>query len=191
MVTAVGVARAVLGELGGSTDSYKLQKLVYYCQAWHATQTKRALFDGVIQAWKNGPVAPDLWPLHKGRYWVTESMLPRADGAAAPDEYERTVIRAVTEHYGGMDSQALVELTHSEDPWQRVFEPGKNNAITTDSMRSYYATVLASNQPSPALPNAGVRYVTAAEFDVLMADADHDAINVGLAAAFLRQWARD
>ena len=48
----------------------KLQKLVYYCQAWHLAWEGRALFPEAIQAWASGPVCPELYVLHQGYFTV-------------------------------------------------------------------------------------------------------------------------
>ncbi|MFJ8528636.1 Panacea domain-containing protein [Bacillus sp. NPDC094106] len=44
---------------GGNIDHLKLQKLVYYAQAWFVTiyPDKEPLFDEQIEAWSHGPVA--------------------------------------------------------------------------------------------------------------------------------------
>ncbi|WP_340375862.1 type II toxin-antitoxin system antitoxin SocA domain-containing protein [Streptomyces sp. SS7] len=47
----------------------KLQKLVYYCQAWHLAWEGRALFPEAIQAWASGPV-PEIYELHQGYFTV-------------------------------------------------------------------------------------------------------------------------
>ncbi|MGH7271172.1 MAG: Panacea domain-containing protein [Polyangiaceae bacterium] len=39
----------------------KLQKLVYYCQAWHLANEGHPLFDGKFQAWVHGPVSRRLY----------------------------------------------------------------------------------------------------------------------------------
>ncbi|MDP9903234.1 Panacea domain-containing protein [Arthrobacter bambusae] len=48
----------------------KLQKLVYYCQAWHLVWEGHALFPEVIQAWASGPVCTALYELHKGHFQI-------------------------------------------------------------------------------------------------------------------------
>jgi len=185
LITAPTVASTVLDELGGSADTYKLQKLVYYCQAWHVTQTKRPMFDGVIQAWKHGPVAVDLWPLHKGHYRVTSAMVGRGGGTAL-DDYALAVLRSVVQYYGRLESRALVELTHAEEPWRSVYVPDRNNPITTDAMRSYYSKLLTGDGPVPDLPRSNIRYVTRDQFAALTLVADDDAVNAHFAAAVLR-----
>ena len=49
------VAAMILNEQGAMT-AMKLQKLVYYCQAWHLVWDEECLFPERIEAWANGPV---------------------------------------------------------------------------------------------------------------------------------------
>ena len=48
----------------------KLQKLVYYCQAWSLVWDDMPLFESRIEAWANGPVVLDLYYRHRGQYWI-------------------------------------------------------------------------------------------------------------------------
>ncbi|MEH0490528.1 DUF4065 domain-containing protein [Streptomyces scabiei] len=54
----------------------KLQKLVYYCQAWHRTWEGRALFPEAIQAWAFGPVCPALYELHHAHFEIEAGSSP-------------------------------------------------------------------------------------------------------------------
>jgi uncharacterized phage-associated protein len=49
----------------GSMSAMKLQKLVYYAQAWSLAWTDTPLFNEDIQAWAKGPVVPALYYKHK------------------------------------------------------------------------------------------------------------------------------
>ncbi|WP_284982347.1 type II toxin-antitoxin system antitoxin SocA domain-containing protein [Arthrobacter sp. efr-133-TYG-118] len=51
-------------------STMKLQKLVYYCQAWHLAWDGRTLFPEEIQAWASGPVCPALYEVHRGIFAV-------------------------------------------------------------------------------------------------------------------------
>lgn len=76
----VDVAEHLLGRLGPMTAA-KLQKLVYYCQAWHVAWCGVPLFDEPVEAWASGPVVPALFELHKGVYRLYPGMLYLADQA--------------------------------------------------------------------------------------------------------------
>jgi uncharacterized phage-associated protein len=47
-------------------DAMRLQKLLYYVQAWHLAVTDEPLFPEQIKAWKDGPVN-----------WASHGLRPR------------------------------------------------------------------------------------------------------------------
>ena len=59
-VSVLDVAAYILKKLGSMT-TMKLQKLVYYSQAWSLVWDEQSLFIESIEAWANGPVVSD-WP---------------------------------------------------------------------------------------------------------------------------------
>ena len=96
----------------------KLQKLVYYSQAWSLVWDDEPLFAEQIQAWANGPVVYELFDTHRGQYSVSPPW-PAGDPSALM-AYERETIDAVLEHYGDWSPQQLSDLTHREEPWRRA-----------------------------------------------------------------------
>ncbi|MCC7491615.1 MAG: DUF4065 domain-containing protein [Fimbriimonadaceae bacterium] len=119
----------------------KLQKLVYYAQAWSLVWDERPLFEEPIQAWANGPVVPVLFEAHRGQFEVNE--WPRGV-AANLDTTARETIDAVLEHYGGWTAQQLSDLAHSEDPWREARQglaPQERGQaeITTAALHAYYS----------------------------------------------------
>ncbi len=59
---------AYILEKKGIMSTMKLQKLVYYSQAWSMVWDEKPLFEENIEAWANGPVVRDLFYYHRGRY---------------------------------------------------------------------------------------------------------------------------
>lgn len=55
MATVFDVAQYILERLG-QTTAIKLEKLVYYAQAWHLVWEDTPLFASRIEAWANGSV---------------------------------------------------------------------------------------------------------------------------------------
>ena len=141
MATVFDVAKYVLKQLGSIT-TMKLQKLVYYCQAWSLVWDGKPLFGEDFEAWANGPVCPKLFRKHQGLFIVDEKLfadLP--DYEFSKDELE--TLNAVLDYYGDKDPQWLSELTHKEAPWKesRVGVPigeSCNNIIPKESMQQYY-----------------------------------------------------
>lgn len=65
MVSAHDVAAYMLRK-HGPMSAMKLQKLVYYAQAWSLVWEDRPLFPERIEAWANGPVIPELYQAQTG-----------------------------------------------------------------------------------------------------------------------------
>jgi uncharacterized phage-associated protein len=146
MASADDVAVYILRKQGPMT-AMKLQKLVYYAQAWHLVWEERPLFAERIEAWANGPVVPDLYQRHKGQYEV--STIPSGD-ASRLDDGEAESVEAVLDYYGDWPAHELSELTHRERPWmaaRKGLAPGERGSreITHDAMAEYYDGLTTEN----------------------------------------------
>lgn len=113
MPTVHDVAAYVL-ERRGRMTAMKLQKLVYYAQAWSLVWEERPLFPEPIEAWANGPVVRALYERHRGEFEV--DCWPDGD-AGTLSATERSVVDEVLEFYGSRTAQWLSDLTHGEQPW--------------------------------------------------------------------------
>lgn len=143
MATIFDAAQYIL-EQRGNTSAMKLQKLIYYAQAWALAWTEQPLFEEEFEAWRNGPVSPELYEKHKGEYKVTTSMISGDTSALTEDE--KDTINRVLEHYGDKSPQWLSDLTHEEDPWKKAREEAGavegevcNQVITKDVLLEYYS----------------------------------------------------
>ena len=114
--SVLDVAAYIIGELG-SVTAMKLQKLVYYCQAWSLVWDERPMFPEAVQAWANGPVVPELYQAYRGLFHV-ESLAGGDPGNLDRDAID--TIEAVLRHYGKKSSQWLSDLTHEEPPWREA-----------------------------------------------------------------------
>lgn len=129
----------------GTTTAMKLQKLVYYAQAWSLVWDERPLFDDQIQAWANGPVCPRLYRDHRGMFQVDTTVFATANPEPL-DEDARETIDAVLDFYGKQSAQWLSDLTHGEAPWKEArgeLPAGAqcSNVITHASMAEYYGSL--------------------------------------------------
>jgi uncharacterized phage-associated protein len=141
MPHSTDVAEQILRRLG-PMPAMKLQKLVYYCQAWSLVWDERPMIRDEFQAWANGPVAPELYDRHRGLYIVaTVNGNPETLDQAALD-----TIDGVVQFYGDKRSQWLSELTHNEDPWRdargNLPAGARSNAVITHAaMAEYYSSL--------------------------------------------------
>ena len=145
---ALDVAAFLLEQLGGMS-AMKLQKLVYYAQAWSLALHKRPLFQQEIQAWSYGPVIPELYATHRRQFVVTREDIGGAGNASEvkADTLALTVVGHVVRSYGQKDGVQLSDLTHAEDPWRfaraRVPELSRSQAIIThEAMQRFYQKLI-------------------------------------------------
>lgn len=126
------------------TSTMKLQKLCYYSQALALVNYGRPIFSADFQAWKNGPVAPELFEAHRGKFWIREGELDSRGSIERINQDDRKIISSVCQALGSLSGSELSERTHREDPWVNargdVPEGGHcSNVITKEVIRSYYA----------------------------------------------------
>ena len=96
-------------------STMKLHKLLYYCQAWHLVWTDRPLFESKIEARRDGPVVPEVFELHRGRFMIDS--IPVTTDSADIEASERESIDIVFATYGPLAASDLSARTHSEAPW--------------------------------------------------------------------------
>jgi len=148
MANVFDVAKHIL-EKQGSMTTIKLQKLIYYCQAWSLVWDEKSLFDEKIQAWASGPVVRELYDAHKGMFTISD--IGKGDVNNLTNKQKAT-IDAVLEAYGDKPAQWLADLTHMEQPWndaRKGYALGDNceNEITLASMAEYYSSMPPDSEP--------------------------------------------
>jgi uncharacterized phage-associated protein len=142
MVSAHDVAAYILSKSGEMT-AMKLQKLVYYSQAWSLVWDDEKLFNEPIQAWANGPVVPSLYNRHRGAFKVKSWSWGKASKLNLT---QRETVDAVLAFYGPKTSQWLSELSHQEAPWREARQglgPSErgDKVISLAAMAEYYGSI--------------------------------------------------
>ncbi|MBW4662192.1 MAG: DUF4065 domain-containing protein [Drouetiella hepatica Uher 2000/2452] len=135
-------------DAGDTISPLKLQKLVYYAQAWSLALRSQPLFPEQIQAWVHGPVVYEVWDAYKKYKYGT---IPEPDGGLpefAEDQVE--ILDEVWNTYGELSAKRLEQLTHSEMPWinaRQGLDPGERsqNIITQEDMRFYYSSLMVED----------------------------------------------
>jgi len=127
----------------GKISTMKLQKLVYYSQAWSLVWDEQALFQEGIEAWANGPVVRELFYFHRGHFLVSSIPIGNPDML---NDIQKETVDAVLEFYGNKSAQWLIDLSHQEKPWQEArkglaLNTSSNRIITMDSIAEYYSSL--------------------------------------------------
>jgi uncharacterized phage-associated protein len=125
---------AYILERRGPMAVMKLQKLCYYAYGYHLAWEGRRLFPERFEAWANGPVAPALYKLHRGRFELKAGDIPGNPSALTAGE--RDSVDLVLHAYGDLSADQLSVMTHSEPPqrppgalWGKVGGDGPVSAV--------------------------------------------------------------
>lgn len=159
---------------GYSVSPLKLQKMLYYEQAWHMVFLGRehTLFADVPQAWVNGPVYPTIYALYKDKVpgmcdHLKVEDFGEKDAQAGFEviarrlelsEKQAELVEAVINLYGSKTQNQLVFFTHSEQPWAEQREgllpyEKSTKEISLDTMYQYYKERHENNRKRRAHDN--------------------------------------
>ena len=130
----------------GDMTAMKLQKLVYYSQAWSLVFDDEPLFGERIEAWEHGPVVRKLFRMYRGEYNLRETLIGEGNPEELNEEQRKT-IDFVVRNYGPLKPEALKKRTHREAPWKKAreraglgpSEPSRER-IRHEDMVKYYAS---------------------------------------------------
>lgn len=141
MPSVLDVAEYILQKQGSMT-AMKLQKLVYYAQAWSLVWDEAPIFEERIEAWANGPVVRRLYDVHRGSFTVATV----GGDPSRLDENQQDSVNVVLDFYGCRSAQWLSDLTHCERPWREAREglgDGERGSveITHAALAEYYSSL--------------------------------------------------
>ncbi|MEH3116308.1 MAG: DUF4065 domain-containing protein [Methylorubrum populi] len=141
---ATDIAAWFLGNIdrdaGDSITHLKLQKLVYYAQAWSLALRDEPLFDEELQAWAHGPVAESVYQTYRGAGW---DALPPPKVMPVMDREMDDFLSSILATYGDFSAKHLESMTHAEQPWIEARkglppEARSNKPIRKNVMSIYY-----------------------------------------------------
>jgi len=121
----------------------KLQKLLYYSQAWNLVFNKKKLFNENIEAWMHGPAIPYIYFKYKEFGFNDIKKEIEKNNFAELSKEERELLDSVWNTYGNFDADYLEMLSHSEDPWREARKniapyESSDKIISLDKMQRYY-----------------------------------------------------
>jgi uncharacterized phage-associated protein len=150
----VGLYFLHLGNKAGKPiTNKKLQKLVYYAQAWSLVINKKRLFLDRIEAWVHGPAVRALYSKYKEFGYSPIKQEVNEDIVSIFLPKDKKLLDNVWKAYGKLDSEYLEMLTHSEKPWQEAREglqsdESSSKEISLETIGAYYLEKLKSARKS-------------------------------------------
>jgi uncharacterized phage-associated protein len=147
-ITANDIAAWIIefcNERGDPITNLKLQRLLYYAQAWHVALRGRPLFKEDFQAWVNGPIQPGVFAAYRQFSFapIPHPIYVRRSIPAAIESHLKDVLQA----YGFLSAYDLELLASSELPWceaRKGLAPDTSSTqpIAIDAMRRFYKAKL-------------------------------------------------
>lgn len=86
----------------------KLHKLLYFAQRESLVRTNNAMFDGLFQGWRFGPVIPEVRREYQNILVCTPLWMNQSN---------KDILDYVIDKYGSKDAWSLSRLTHGEYSW--------------------------------------------------------------------------
>lgn len=125
----------------------KVQKLIYYADAWFLANYNRPLVKENFEAWAHGPVCRPVFAKYRDCGY---DPLPPEKVRAVPLSLE-PFLKAVHSEYAQFSAKKLERLTHEEDPWKITRgdlapEAKCEKPISKLLMRNYYAARLGKKE---------------------------------------------
>lgn len=157
MTTLNDVAKFFLSKVdrenGDLITHLKLQKLIYYAQAWSIVLFGEQLFEGKLEAWKNGPVSPEVYQEYK--QYDKKIPIPEPDDFEETlfSEQELSLLNLINDTYGNFSASKLWKLSHSEHPWLMARKGISDNKaskkeIIPEWIQAYYSNFVDINSDS-------------------------------------------
>lgn len=117
----------------------KLQKILYFAQAYYLAKLGKPLFSDVIEAWEYGPVVPSVY--HQLKHRGNRVLICEKDQSDISEE-DKKILANIWETFGGYSASRLVDISHAHSPWKDAYASSKKE-ISHKSMEEYYATLLS------------------------------------------------
>ena len=138
-VTALIVAERIVdfcNDHGDLISNLKLQKLVYYVQAWYLALYEKPLFNEPIIATHSGPVQKDVFERYQN--YGSGPIDQDNSGREVPEKLDDH-IRDVMEAYGHLSAYDLELATCEEEPCRAARRQGNEVAlISPEVMKKFY-----------------------------------------------------
>ena len=102
-----------------SLINLKLQKLLYYVQAWSYGINKQPIFNGEFEAWVHGPVNREIYNrFNPTKYLYSEINIDDClNNSVSLSSGDAEFVDFVLENYLKYSGAELERLSHNEKPW--------------------------------------------------------------------------
>lgn len=121
-------------------SNLKLQKILYFIQAFFLVSTPEQCFEERIEAWDFGPVVPEAYREYKqfgsgdipsvsyiinfDKDDIWESKVTKYNDNILSEE-DKSRIESVVDKFADYSATDLVSITHAQKPWENAYQRGR------------------------------------------------------------------
>lgn len=134
-------------------SNLKLQKILYFVQAYFLIATSCKCFNEKIEAWDFGPVVPVAYREYKqfgsgdiptvsyivnfneDNIWDSKVIKYKDNIISSVDKKS---IEEVIDKFADYSATDLVTITHRQAPWKDAYRRGENREITPEAIEEYF-----------------------------------------------------
>lgn len=126
------------GRDGKQLSIMQLLKLVYISHGWYLEMSGAPLIRNKIEAWKHGPVIPDVYRAFRGQDINVAVTIPGFN--SLNDAYAENILEQIYQGYGKLHAFQLSDMTHEPGgPWDTASRRfGYFAPITNDLILAHY-----------------------------------------------------
>ncbi|MGB3337472.1 MAG: type II toxin-antitoxin system antitoxin SocA domain-containing protein [Devosia sp.] len=127
-------------DAGEAMTHLKVQKLLYFSQAYFLANFHKPLFEEDFEAWAHGPVLPSVFKEFSGNGWEA---LPTRDEPPTIPKAVALYLEEVYQKFSVFSAKQLEKISHQHDPWIRARgdlppEARCNEIIPKDHIEEFY-----------------------------------------------------
>ena len=116
------ILRVKSEDKGASLINLKLQKLLYYVQAWSYGINKKPMFTADFEAWIHGPVNREIYDRFNPTKYLYSEINPEdcQNKNVVLSSEDAEFVDFILENYLKYSGAELERLSHSEQPWVKT-----------------------------------------------------------------------
>ncbi|MDM0495266.1 Panacea domain-containing protein [Clostridium perfringens] len=119
-------------ENGCPVSNLKLQKLLYYVQAYFLVTKSEPCFREDIEHWRHGPVVREVYSQYKMYF---DDKITKSNGFNGLGSYDKKLIDKVIDSYETYGPWDMVRKTHEEEPWVNT---NSDDVIDKKEIKKYF-----------------------------------------------------
>ena len=137
------VKLALSGDEIDPLTNLRLQKLLYYAQAWSLVIRESELFSDELEAWRHGPVVPAAYHALSDGPDAEPIRAEALAGAADLRGEEAGFVRRLWEAYSPYSALQLSKMVREEAPWLKAWgnrpkDGGESHPISVIDLEDYF-----------------------------------------------------